>query len=508
MRGTRAGARGGHDGLAFRGSGPGEAAALQPAPRLAILRRSPAAPLRPTPLRERAAADRRPSASTEFPVRASIRPPLRPALAAAVLAAATASASAGAQQLSPQEQRIVRYVDAHSDEAIAFLERVVNVNSGTLNPEGVRQVGRMFQAPLDSLGFDARWIDLPDSLRRAGHLFAYRRGTQGRRVLLIGHLDTVFERDDPFQRFVREGGMARGPGVNDMKGGDVVILYALKALHDAGALEGTTITVAFTGDEEAPGRPLEIARRDLIEAGRGSDVALEFETGARDSAAEYATVARRSSSGWTLTVRGRTAHSSGVFSEGTGSGAIYEAARILSAFHEELRGEPYLTFNPGVIVGGTDVRWDPGESRGTAFGKTNVVAQSAIVTGDIRTLTDEQLQRTRERMRAIVARHLPRTEAEIAFTDGYPSMPPTPGNQALLDLLNGVNADLGVARMEALDPGRRGAADVSFVAPFVDALAGLGANGGGAHSANETIDLESFPLQVKRAALLIYRLTR
>ena len=430
-----------------------------------------------------------------------------PALAAALLAA-VAPAHARAQQLSPQEQRIVQYVDAHGDEAIAFLERIVNVNSGTLNPEGVREVGRMFQAPLDSLGFDVRWISLPDSLRRAGHLFAYRRGTQGRRVLLIGHLDTVFEREDAFQRWVREGRWATGPGVNDMKGGDVIILYALKALHDAGALEGTTITVAFTGDEESPGRPLEIARRDLIEAGRNSDVALEFETGARDSAAEYATVARRSSSGWTLTVRGRTGHSSGVFSQGAGSGAIFEASRILTAFHEELRGEPYLTFNPGVIVGGTDVRYEAGESRGTAFGKTNVIAQSAIVTGDIRTLTDEQLQRTRERMRAIVARHLPQTEAEIAFTEGYPSMPPTPGNDALLQMLNGVNRDLGVDSMQALDPGRRGAADVSFVAPYVDALAGLGANGSGAHAPGERIDLETFPLQVKRAALLIYRLTR
>jgi glutamate carboxypeptidase len=430
-----------------------------------------------------------------------------PILLAALAAAAPVTADA--QRLSAQERRIVQHVDAHADEAVAFLERIVNINSGTLNAEGVREVGRAFEAPLDSLGFDVRWITLPDSLRRAGHLFAYRQGTRGRKVLLIGHLDTVFERDDPFQRFVRDGRYASGPGVNDMKGGDVVILYALKALHAAGALEGTTITVAMTGDEEAPGRPLEIARRDLIQAGHDADVALEFETGARDSGMEYATVARRSSSGWTLTVRGRTAHSSGVFSEGTGSGAIYEAARILTAFHEELRGEQYLTFNPGVIVGGTDVRYDRGESRGTAFGKTNVVAQTAIVTGDIRTITDEQLQRTRERMRAIVARHLPQTQAEIEFSDGYPSMPPTEGNHALLTLLNTVNRDLGTPPMEALDPGRRGAADVSFVAPYVEgALAGLGANGSGAHGPNERIDLETLPLQVKRAALLIYRLTR
>ncbi|HEY0022066.1 MAG TPA: M20/M25/M40 family metallo-hydrolase [Longimicrobium sp.] len=421
---------------------------------------------------------------------------------------ALAAAPAAGQQLSPQEQAIVRSVDAHAADAVNFLERIVNINSGTLNPQGVREVGRHFQAPLDSLGFDVRWIGMPDSLNRAGHLFAYRTGTQGRRVLLIGHLDTVFEKDDAFQRFVREGRFATGPGVNDMKGGDVVILYALRALHAAGALEGTTVTVALTGDEESAGRPLEISRRHLIEAGRNSGAALEFETGSRDSLGEYAVVARRSSSGWTLRVRGRTGHSSGVFGEGSGSGAIFEAARTLNAFHEELRGEPNLTFNPGVIVGGTDVEYDPQRSAGTAFGKTNVIAQTAIVTGDIRTLTDEQLQRTRERMTAIVARHLPRTEAEITFGEGYPSMPPTEGNQALLDVLNTVNCDLGTAPMQAFDPGRRGAADVSFVAPYTDALAGLGVHGSGAHGPNERIDLETLPLQIKRAALLIYRLTR
>lgn len=402
----------------------------------------------------------------------------------------------------------MRSVDAHAADAVNFLERIVNINSGTLNPEGVREVGRHFEAPLDSLGFDVRWIGMPDSLNRAGHLFAYRTGTRGKRVLLIGHLDTVFEKDDAFQRFVRDGRYATGPGVNDMKGGDVVILYALRALHAAGALEGTTVTVALTGDEESAGRPLEISRHHLIEAGRNSDAALEFETGSRDSVGEYAVVARRSSSGWTLRVHGRTGHSSGVFGEGSGSGAIFEAARILNAFHEELRGEPNLTFNPGVIVGGTDVEYDPGRSAGTAFGKTNVIAQTAIVTGDIRTLTDEQLQRTRERMRAIVARHLPRTEAEITFGEGYPSMPPTEGNQALLNVLNTVNRDLGTAPMQAFDPGRRGAADVSFVAPYTDALAGLGVHGSGAHGPNERIDLETLPLQIKRAALLIYRLTR
>jgi glutamate carboxypeptidase len=435
----------------------------------------------------------------------------RKSVAALVLLTTAASAPrAEAQGLSREERRIVAWIDAHTDEAIGLLERSVNVNSGTMNPAGVREVGRMYGAQLDSIGFRTRWITLPDSLRRAGHLFAERAGRRGKRVLLIGHLDTVFEKDSPFQRWVRSGDTASGPGANDMKGGDVVIIYALKALAAAGALEGATITVAMTGDEESAGRPLGISRGDLIEAARRSDAALEFEGGSRDPRAgkEYAVTARRSSTGWTLRVRARPGHSSGVFEEGVGSGAIFEAARILEAFHRELRGERYLTFNPGVIVGGTDVSYDAGETRGTAFGKSNVIAEHAVVSGDIRTLTDEQLDSARARMRRIVAASLPEARAEITFSEGYPAMPPTPGNQALLDRLNEVNRALGMTEMEAFDPGRRGAADVSFVAPYVSGIGGLGVHGGGSHTERETIDLSTFAGQVKRAALLIYRLTR
>jgi glutamate carboxypeptidase len=432
----------------------------------------------------------------------------RAARALPLLAALAAAPAADAQTLSPEEARIVAWIDAHADGAVALLERTVNVNSGTMNPAGVRRVGEIYAAELDAAGFATRWIDMPPEMNRAGHLFAEREGDRGKRLLLIGHLDTVFEEDSPFQRFVREGGRARGPGVNDMKGGNAVIVYALRALHAAGALDGARVIVALTGDEESAGSPLEVSRGDLIEAARRSDAALEFETASLDEEGEYAVVARRSSSGWTLTVRGRIAHSSGVFSEGVGSGAIYEAARILAAFHDELAGEQYLTFNPGFIVGGTDVTFDLEEGRGTAFGKTNVVAQTAVVGGDLRTLTDGQLERTRERMREMVARHLPGTEARIEFQDRYPSMPPTEGNHALLSVLNAVNRDLGTAEMQPFDPGRRGAADISFVAPYVDGLAGLGVHGGAAHSPDEWVDLETIPLQIKRAALLIYRLTR
>jgi len=415
---------------------------------------------------------------------------------------------AASQKLSPAEVEITRWVDAHSGEAENLLERLVDVNSGTMNFAGVRRVGTALRAELDSLGFQTQWIDVPET-NRAGHLFARRTGTRGRKILLIGHLDTVFEEDDPFQRFQRQAdGWASGPGVDDMKSGDVVIVFALKALAAAGLLNDTRIVVAYTGDEESPGHPLEAARRDLVDAGKWADVALGFEDGVRDDTAEWATVARRSSSGWRLEVTGQRAHSSGIFGPETGAGAIFEAARILDGFYQEVRGEEYLTFNAGTILGGTEVTYDDQETRGTAFGKTNVVPSRVVVQGGMRTISQDQTGRARAAMRAVVARHLPRTSAEISFTDGYPAMAPTPGNERLRTVLSDINVALGRSPMPALDPARRGAADISFVAPYADALAGLGAYGEGGHTPQERLDLSTLPLAVKRAALLIYRLSK
>ncbi|MEM1125542.1 MAG: M20/M25/M40 family metallo-hydrolase [Bacteroidota bacterium] len=419
------------------------------------------------------------------------------------------AATLSAQGLSEEEARIVAFVDAHLEEAIDLLEASVNINSGTLNPEGVYAAGEHIRPHFEALGLTTRWATVPDSLERAGHLVAERTGSQGQRLLLIGHLDTVFEPDSPFQTYARDGDRATGPGVSDMKGGNIVLLYALKALHAVGALEGTTITAVLTGDEERPGRPISVSRAALIEAAQRSDVALGFEGSARAGGQEYATIARRSSSGWTLQVTGRQNHSSGVFSARAGYGAIYELARILNAFREELVGEPYLTFNPGVVLGGTTLSYDAATSQGAAYGKTNVIAPTALAVGDIRTITNQQLDETRARMEAIVERHLPGTSAEITFTDGYPSMPPTEGNRALMEVLSGINRDLGRTSMQAFDPGHRGAADSSFVAPYVKAgLAGVGVYGAGAHGPHESIDLASLPVVMKRAALLVYRLTR
>jgi glutamate carboxypeptidase len=347
---------------------------------------------------------------------------------------------------------------------------------------------------------------MPEEMNRAGHLFASIEGTKGKRLLLIGHLDTVFEKNSPFQAFEQiNDSMAYGPGANDMKGGDVVVLYALKALSNLNLLNKSTITVAFTGDEESTGKPLSISRKELIEAAKKSDIALGFETA---TGFNNATIARRGASGWKVEVEGVRAHSSGVFSERTGAGAIFEMSRILHRFYDEVRGEEYLTFNPGNLMGGTFVDYDAKASGGSVFGKTNVVAQKAIVHGGLRFISEEQKENARAKMRAIVAENLPQTKATISFTDSYPAMGPTAGNQAVLEELNKVSLALGQGGVSAYDPGRRGAADISFVADYVDGLDGLGTMGRGAHTPQETVNLKTINDLIQRTALLIYRLTR
>ena len=426
-------------------------------------------------------------------------------IAAGLACLAVAASAAG---LSPTEQRIVEAVKANNPAALRFLERTVNVNSGTMNHEGVREVGRMFRAEFDALGFTTRWSEMPPAMRRAGHLVATREGTRGKRLLLIGHLDTVFEKDSPVQLWDRKDGVVRGQGVADMKGGDVIVVEALRALNGVGALDGTTITVVFTGDEERAGDPIEIARADLIDAAKRSDVALAFEGTIRDrNGRDTATIARRASSSWTLKTTGTQGHSARVFAPGLGYGAIYEGARILNAFREQLI-EPDLTFNPGVVLGGTEAKLDGETARGTAFGKNNVISSTFLAKGDLRYLSAEVRDRTWAKMRAIVAASLPGTKAEISFLEHYPPMAPTEGNRALLALHSRASEDAGLGPVGSLPPGLRAAGDVQFVAPYVDSLDGIGATGSGSHSPDEELEIASVERATIRAAILIYRLTR
>jgi glutamate carboxypeptidase len=425
-----------------------------------------------------------------------------------VFAAAAAFATGAFAQLTDTEQRIVAAVKQRTPAAIALLEKSVRINSGTLNPEGVRAVGELYRAELDALGFKTRWIDMPPAMKRAGHLVAEHPGSAGKRVLLLGHLDTVFEKGSSVPLWEVRGERVRGQGVSDMKGGDVIMIEALRALKAVGALDSANIEIMFTGDEERTGAPLETARADMVAMGKRADYALSFEGSNKHGGVDTASIARRSSGGWVLKVKGKPAHSMGVFSAQSGYGAVYETARILNAFREQVI-EPSLTFNPGLVWGGTNVSYDDGTATATAFGKSNVIARDAQVIGDLRYLSPEQGERARQKMQTIVSTgNLPGTSATIEFKENYPPMPPTEAGRKLVDVYSKASQDAGLGRIDILDPSLRGAGDVQFVAPYTTGLDGLGAQGSGAHTDDEDLELASIERGAIRAALLIYRLTR
>lgn len=413
----------------------------------------------------------------------------------------TRTMPAAGQSAAPVELELKHYAETHREDEIATLARLVDINSGTMNAAGVRAVGSAVRRSLDSLGFKTSWLELPTEVHRAGHLYAERRGNRGKRLLLIGHLDTVFEGDQ--RHFRRSDTLATGAGAYDMKGGDVVLLFALKALASVGVLEGMQVSVLLTGDEESAGQPTSVSRAALIEAARRSDAVIDFEPDAGAG-----TVAQRGAVMWVLRVTGRQFHSGQIFSPEAGYGSIYEAARILDGFRTAMAGQRYLTFNPGVIAGGTDVGFDTLQLSAKTSGKDNIVSRSTVVAGDLRFLYDSQMVHAQERMRQIVAHSLPGTSATISFNDPYPAMSPSPRNDALLAVLDSASRALGYGPVGVLDPAKRGAADIAFAAPYTAAINGVGVKGGGAHTPDEFVDLGSLPTATARAAVFLYRLSR
>lgn len=417
-----------------------------------------------------------------------------------------APATGGAAELDEVERRMARVIADGQPRDLALLAETVDINSGTMNFDGVRRVGDRFAVEFRELGFAVRWID-GTPFGRAGHLVA-ERGDRGPKVLLIGHLDTVFEPDSPFQRWERIAPTAaRGPGVTDMKGGNVVMLAALRALAAVGVLDELRIAVVLTGDEERSGRPLDLARQALREAADGAAYAIGFEDG--DSDPETAVIARRGSSSWRLEVSAVTAHSSQIFQPEVGHGAIYEVARVLEGFRRSLAPLTDLTFNPGLVVGGTDVDFDAAGATGRAYGKNNVIAAGAVVTGDLRATSPAQLEEAKALMRSVVDEPLAGATSTLEISDGYPPMAPSDGNRELLAMFDAASRDLGYGPVAAVDPRNAGAADVSFVAPLVPrVLDGVGLMGRGGHTEDEVADLATLPMQASRVAVLLYRIAR
>ena len=412
-------------------------------------------------------------------------------------------------KLDSNEEKIVQQVNANLPLAMQEIEQAVNINSGSMNFSGVKKVGSLAKKQLSEIGFDVQWLD-GSAFNRAGHIQATHlsHNPNAIKILMIGHLDTVFAKNDSFQKFTMlSDTQAAGPGVADMKGGNTIIISALRALKKLNLLDNASIKVLLTGDEESSGRPLSLSKKAIVDGAIWADIALGFENG--DNNINTGMAARRGYTGWTLNVEGKPAHSSQIFNEEIGYGAIYETARILEAFRSQLEQEENLTFKPGMIVGGTSIDFDHDKSSGSAFGKSNVIAQKAKVKGDLRALSNKQLKNAKQTMQKIVKNNLNHTKAELMFEVGYPPMALTQGNLDLLAQYSQVSQDLGYNEVKPANPRKAGAADISFAAEHVDmSLDGLGLMGSGAHTKNEIADLTTLNKNIEKTAILIYRLTK
>lgn len=427
-------------------------------------------------------------------------------LAAAGILFCLLSSPSMAQSISTTEQNIIDTVNRNFDSQIDFLRDTVNINSGTMNISGVEKVGLLYQQALKSIGMDTKWVKLPTSMQRSSHLIASAitgKADKKNDILLIGHLDTVFAKNSDFQKFKQDGNTISGPGVTDMKDGNSIIVYALKALYQQNLLNNANVRVIFNSDEESIGQPIAVSRAPMIKLAKKSDYALSFESGWQNAA----TIARRGTTSWKLSVDAKRAHSSGIFSENTGAGAIFETSRILNAFYSQIRGESGLTFNPGIIVGGTQIKAND-QSNLSAFGKTNIVAETAVVKGDMRFISNEQREAVKDKMKKIVAINLPKTSASIEFNDGYPAMVARKENKQLLSIFSKVSEDIGYGSVTAFPAEKRGAGDSAFVSPYVATIDGLGASGGGSHSKFEHLNVESLKMATIRTAIFIYRLSQ
>ncbi len=442
----------------------------------------------------------------------------RALLPLALLASMVAHSQANPSRpsLSPVEQRMAENVDANNAADLALLQQLVDTNSGTMHLPGVLAIKGLLTPRLEKLGFRVKWVPMDTLTLRAGDLVAEHpcpegQGHCGKRLLLVGHMDTVFEASSPFQRYSivpgTSGKIATGPGVADMKGGLVVMLAALQAMDSAGVLRNTEIRIVLSGDEERFGNPLELARRDLVQAAKQSDVALEFEPSVRIDGQDTISISRRSSTTWHIAATGISGHSSQIFADRLGYGAIYELSRILDAFRRDLP-EDGLTYSVGLILGGGTAQLNQDQTGGTATGKDNVVAATALAVGDLRTLSNEQTDRVEKKMRAIVEQHLPRTSATLTFEDSYPAMAASSASQQLFHDWSKASEALGLGPVQLSGPMTRGAGDISFAAPYVPGLVGVGILGEGYHAEGETAFLDSLPKQAKRSAVLMERLVR
>lgn len=381
--------------------------------------------------------------------------------------------------LSAVRDRVVERVPAY----LADLERLVNIDCGSYTPDGVNRVADLVVERLNTIGAQVARTDggaAPDG-RPLGDLVVGRLDGTGPRLLLIGHMDTVFEPGTAAERPFRiEGDTARGPGVSDMKGGLLAGLMALDALHAAGHRPSATFVA--NPDEEI-GSPFSGPVIRAMAAQHDAALVLECARANGDLVS-----ARKGIADLEVAILGRAAHA-GVEPE-KGRSAILAAARMVEAMHGLNGRWPSVTCNVGTIAGGT---------------RPNVVADRCTLELDLRAATAAEFADAERALRELVATpHVADTSAEVRVTASHPPMERSPATGRLVDLAQAIAGELGFA---VRDAATGGASDANTTASAgLPTLDGLGPIGGDDHGPAEWLDLASVVPRISLLAGLVLRI--
>ncbi len=398
--------------------------------------------------------------------------------------------------LTSEELELTSWLDSQEDNMLAMLERITNINSGSLNKVGVNELATIFSNELRQLGFQistlpGEVIEMPScpgsdyNVDVADHILASQNGN-GSKLLLMGHLDTVFPLDSPFQEFRRDGDKMYGPGVSDMKGGLVVMLYALKALHEQGDLQDKAITIVLNSDEEMGSLS---SRKYLEEQALLHDWGLVYES----SGNNRLTRERKGLGQARFVVHGKASHAGGAHEQGRS--AIKELAYKIVQIENITDYETGVTVNVGVVSGG--------EAR-------NTIAPCAEALIDLRYPQPQQGLDAIAQFEDIFSNvySYPVDSGELS-TESWtnlhrPAKVATPKSDQLLNktiaIARLLGQDLGVADSGG---GTDGSLTQSVGLPTLDSL---GSAGTGAHSNREEGRVSSLVERAKLSAVLIHRL--
>lgn len=365
------------------------------------------------------------------------------------------------------------YLKSQEDEMVQLLEKLVNIDSGSMDKEGVDRVGEVLAAQYQQLGFQ---VELVYERIQGNHLIMRHQQSTSPKILIVSHADTVFGKGEAARRpFTIRNNRAYGPGVIDMKGSHVTLLYALKALAENGMTGLHNVELLLTSDEEI-GSPTSKAL--IQKRAEEKQYALVMEPARQDGSLVSA---RRGAGEYTITVTGKASHA-GVQPK-AGKSAIEELAHKIIQLHNLTNYETGIGVNVGVIEGGTTI---------------NTVAPSAVAYVDVRIDQVEQAKWLEDKIKEICA--VPHIEGTSIEVNGeFERFPMVKNEQTtvLLEIIREAGQEMGLT---VRDVATGGGSDASFTASQgVATIDGLGPVGGNAHSEDEYLEIDSL---VERSLLL------